>query len=162
MNRWRRRRVQSVTYGAKPFIDSTDSIVDPIPQAGAPFPALTELPRRGVRRLLEWDEFGSTRDWPRGMGGGPAPHASPRARQVVRVVRAGPLVVRAPVTPLQARRRKADWLAFRQLRITAPGSVAFCVRRKVRREVMFAKQIAGRRGLGRGGVRRSESSNWSC
>lgn len=53
---------------------------------------------------------------------------------------------------------------LRVLEIRAPVRTLFCVRRKVRREVLFARAIAGRRGLrGRGGsYRRNQNSVWRC
>lgn len=48
------------------------------------------------------------------------------------------------------------------LRIRAPRRVYFCVQRKQRKEVLFAKNIAGRRGLGRRGVRRTQNSQYRC
>lgn len=44
-----------------------------------------------------------------------------------------------------------------------PRRVQVCVRRRIRRSVMFALDKAGRRGLGRGRRwRRTEESNYSC
>lgn len=52
---------------------------------------------------------------------------------------------------------------LKQLRMLAPRRVLFCLRRKVRKEVMFALKIAGRRGVGVGKRwRRTENSNWRC
>lgn len=44
----------------------------------------------------------------------------------------------------------------------SPKAVPLCVRRGVRKEVLHALGVAGKRGLGRGGVRRGPSSNVSC
>lgn len=44
-----------------------------------------------------------------------------------------------------------------------PRRVQVCVRRQIRRQVMFAHRYAGRSGLGRGRRwRRTEESNYSC
>lgn len=52
------------------------------------------------------------------------------------------------------------------LLVRLPQRVAFCVRRKIRRQVLFSRKVAGfnrRRSPGRGGgYRRSQSSSWSC
>lgn len=48
------------------------------------------------------------------------------------------------------------------LRIIAPRRVYFCVQRKKRKEVLFAKNIAGKRGIGRKGVRRTQNSQYRC
>lgn len=48
------------------------------------------------------------------------------------------------------------------LRIRNPFRVAFCLRRTLRRSFLFAVGIAGRRGLGRRGVRRTQNSQYSC
>lgn len=65
-------------------------------------------------------------------------------------------------SPLAKQQQALSWRRFNELRVRVPARVAFCVRRKQRREVMHALGIAGRRGLGRGGVRRRESSQWAC
>lgn len=54
----------------------------------------------------------------------------------------------------------SQWM--RVLQIRAPSRVGFCVRRKVRKEVLFAKRVAGRRGLGRRGVRFTQDSQYRC
>lgn len=54
----------------------------------------------------------------------------------------------------------AQWQEFNRLRLDPRTAV--CTRRAVRRNVMFAAGLAGRRGLGRRGVRRSVHSQWSC
>lgn len=51
------------------------------------------------------------------------------------------------------------------LRMAHPKRVLFCVKRKIRREVLFAFSRAGRKGSGpgrRGKYRRNESSQYSC
>lgn len=46
--------------------------------------------------------------------------------------------------------------------VSSPRRVSFCIRRKARREVLFALRIGGLRGIGRNGVRRSLTSHWRC
>lgn len=48
------------------------------------------------------------------------------------------------------------------LRIRAPRHVYFCLSRKQRREVFHALGLAGRRGFGKGGVRRTQNSQYRC
>lgn len=44
-----------------------------------------------------------------------------------------------------------------------PGVVGFCVRRKVRKQVMFALNVAGKRGVGRGkSWHRNRNSSYRC
>ena len=53
-------------------------------------------------------------------------------------------------------------LELRRLRISKPHKVAFCVRRKQRREVLFAMRVAGERGVGRGRAWRRKDSQYTC
>lgn len=88
---------------------------------------------------------------------------------------------RAPISavvydpPSQPRRGRGPLptkrLAFRygyaqlqRLRIQAPRAVLFCQQRQVRKEVLFAKRVAGlKRSPGRGGTyRRRQESRWGC
>lgn len=72
-------------------------------------------------------------------------------------------VSRAALTQSPAKPTRLKRPPLYQLNIQAPSRVKFCVRRKIRREVMFARNMAGRRGIGRGKTwRRSENSNYSC
>lgn len=48
------------------------------------------------------------------------------------------------------------------LRIRAPRHVHFCLSRKQRREVFHALGLAGRRGFGKRGVRRTQNSQYRC
>lgn len=48
------------------------------------------------------------------------------------------------------------------LRINAPRRVYFCLSRKQRREVFHALGLAGRRGFGKRGVRRTQNSQYRC
>lgn len=92
-----------------------------------------------------------------GLGARSAQASFDPVRAVHQLLGASPVVRVGPSPrPLQAFR------GFNVLRFPAPGKVLACVRRRMRREVMFAKQIAGRRGLGTGGVRRTADSAWSC
>lgn len=63
--------------------------------------------------------------------------------------------------PAVARQGKRDYSAMRILRIAVPSKVKFCIVRKVRREVLFARDVAGRRGLS-GPYRRNQNSQYSC
>lgn len=68
---------------------------------------------------------------------------------------------------LRARMSRAFARGFVQLKklgFRNPGIVVDCARRKVRREVLFSRRVAGRRrSPGRGGTyRRREVSNWRC
>lgn len=67
---------------------------------------------------------------------------------------------RSAVRAAKRKRIAASWREFNVLR--ADPRQSFCVRRAVRRNVLFARGVAGRRGLGRHGVRRSVSSAWRC
>lgn len=51
-------------------------------------------------------------------------------------------------------------LSWQAVGFRAPKQVAICVRRGVRKEVLFARKVAGRRGLA--GGRRNEFSNIRC
>lgn len=64
-----------------------------------------------------------------------------------------------PVTGHNNRRTNND---LRSLFFRAPSRVALCVKRKIRREVLFGKSIAGRRGGSPGPYRRSPESAYSC
>lgn len=56
-----------------------------------------------------------------------------------------------------------DNLAREVMRVRAPKKVMFCVSRKQRKQVLFAKGIAGRRGVGRGKRwLRSSTSSYRC
>lgn len=48
------------------------------------------------------------------------------------------------------------------LRIRAPRRVYFCLSRKQRREVFHAYGLAGRKGFGKRGVRRTQNSQYRC
>lgn len=60
--------------------------------------------------------------------------------------------------------RQSLWAQLRRLQMAAPRKVLFCVRRRVRREVLFAAGIGGTRGLRgrRGRYRRTQESSFTC
>lgn len=148
-----------------PFTDVGDSHTDSTTYRGrgSVLPANLQLPRDGVRRLLDLDSFGDPERifFSPGYGAG-EPH---RASSAVRRSVAPQFVTWSkPRSPLQAHLQRQSWKAFQVLQVQAPRRVVFCVRRKQRKEVLHALGIAGRRGLrGRGGsYHRTENSNWAC
>lgn len=158
-----RRRRRNLTPVLTPvaFSDATDSIK---PAGDPPFFRSSEAaPRSLVHRLTALDRLASgATNIGKGYGGRPeSPIKS--LRQVFRspVVTVG-VPGKRPLTPASQKRIELSWRAFNVLQAKAPASVRYCVRRKQRRETLFALDIAGRRGLGRRGVRRTENSNWSC
>lgn len=167
----RKNRPQAVRHRPVAFDDSRDSIRLWSDTAGeSQFFDSTEhasVPRGGVRRLLSLDASGDPeRIFWSGVWGPPGgPHASPRS--AVRSAVAWRPLVKVPrrIRSLQAQQRRADWRAFQLLQVQAPARVRFCVARKMRKQVLFALGVAGRRGSapGRGGrYWRSENSNWRC
>lgn len=155
-------RAQRVRLRPQTFSDSADSHADVFLTSGATIPSLPEVPRGGVRRLLDFDEPEKSllsQNWP-GYGAG-EPHVSLRRPAVVRVGRAPGRSTR-PIPLLQALRRADSWRAFRQLRVAQPGRDALCVRRLQRKQVLFAKGVAGRSGSAPGPYRRNQFSSWSC
>lgn len=72
-------------------------------------------------------------------------------------------VVYAP-PPVRTPTRKSGgpWRFWGSLSVRVPERVKFCVQRKERREVLFARRVAGRRGTAPGPYRRSPKSQWSC
>jgi len=168
MSVFRRRRAQPVSLGTGwvPDTSSADSHADYLNTTGATqFSSLPQVPRSGVRRLLDLAEVGSDRwilDRVRGKGGDQAPLDGFRRRSPV--VRVGPSFYRPRFVtsrPLQAIRR-ADWRAFQKLQVRRPSRDMMCVRRLQRKQVLFAKKVAGRRGGSPGPYRRNQFSNWSC
>lgn len=166
--RRRRRRAQAVSYGTSrvPAINAADSIAANYQTGGATFPSLPEhlVPPGGVRRLFEFDDQRSDSLIIRsvgGKGGGPAPFDRPRRSPIVSVV-VGPARRQTPFTPLQAHRARASWREFRKLRFPQPGREPVCVRRLRRKQVLFARGIAGRSGGSPGPYRRNAFSSWSC
>lgn len=149
------------------FHDDRDSHRSPIVDAGVSADTNRRLPRvQNVHRSpwsLHLEDPRSKLAW--GVWGLAPMRATvadtPRWRALPR------LKVSPPLAPLKARivARKAvqaSWAEFNRLR--ADPRVAFCQRRKERREILFAKRIAGRkRSPGRGGTyHRNVMSQWSC
>lgn len=176
MARSRRRVVQTVALGPRAFNDGSDSH-DPLDLTlgGATGFLATDsqaVPPGAIRRLLALDERSSdallSRYIWRGYGGD-SPHASPQSsRRPWPSARASALVrgTRLPSPTLKAQQIRAlDWREFRRLKVRNPSRVDFCVRRHVRRSVLFALGVGGhkRRSPGAGGrYRRLSSSAWRC
>lgn len=175
MARSRRFRPQPVAHVGARFISSADSHADPFSSGSAALPPLqtrSVLPA-GVRRLLADDDpsspFSLSQNWSPARSRWETQSVF-HGRRGTPVVNVGPSIHRrrAPVGRhvVQQAVRSADWAAFRKLKVQAPSRVAFCVRRVVRRQVLFASRIAGnhkRLSPGRGGqYRRNAFSSWSC
>lgn len=64
-------------------------------------------------------------------------------------------------SPVEVRRTRLFDLPY-GLSIRAPLKVRFCLRRKERREVLFAKRKVGYRGSSPGPYRRTANSQWRC
>lgn len=100
-----------------------------------------------------------------GVWGRPAPMQATVQSYRGRV--AVPLLKRThgPIAPLQSRLSFPLWVRLqnRSLRAVTP-SVGFCFKRSRRREVLFARNIAGhRKSPGKGGsYHRTEYSHWRC
>lgn len=60
--------------------------------------------------------------------------------------------------------KRSGYKVLARLQLAVPERVLFCQQRKVRKEVLFAKRVAGRRrSPGRGGTyRRRAESQWRC
>lgn len=71
---------------------------------------------------------------------------------------------RSPRVARPARlRNSVVFQSLHKLQMRAPSRVLFCLRRKQRKEVLFARGVAGRRGVGRGRRwRRTGDSAYSC
>lgn len=116
-------------------------------------------------RLADLEEsavFGGLEDDPRSVRFG-VPEATERLREIARrsAVRLPPPLARQPRRGF--RPLSVQDIAWRSLRIRAPAKVVFCVRRKERREVLFAKQRAGFRGSAKKRFwRRSQNSQYRC
>lgn len=140
----RRRRSSSFERRGEPFLSSTR-------QARVP-PA-----QERVRRTFYPDAFYRPTS-PVGV------YFGPRVRDVTSFTAKQKLSRRygrdAKLTP---------YAALRQLQMMRPRRVLFCVRRAIRRGVLFALDLAGRPGSGPGRrrpdgrlYRRTEESNYSC
>jgi hypothetical protein len=153
------------------FNDSRDSHSGAVASIGGVSPSVTSFaaPRSSVHRLSRLAESGSD---PlsliralRGYGGRAPMQALNRSLRAG-PIRATPVFLRGALADPPPRSRLSrlfdPWQGFNTLAVRVPARVSFCVRRKVRKEVLHALGIAGRRGLGRGGVRRTENSNWRC
>lgn len=92
-------------------------------------------------------------DFSGGMGRSPISVSYPSPIPVRRAVLA-PSLIKAQFRPYTPRISTLQALA-------ANPRVVFCVRRKQRREVLFAKRLNGRNGGGKP-YRRTYSSQWSC
>lgn len=126
---------------------------DPSTVIGAPRPSL-------VHRFMD-DFRPGGRPFPVSGYGADQPHVAIRRRLGLPVTAAVSAAVRSPVrSPASLKRIASSWHAFNALKVDK--RVRFCVQRHQRRQVLHALGIAGRRGLGRNGVRRSENSNWRC
>lgn len=92
--------------------------------------------------------------------GADEPHNAIRRRLGLPIVSAS-AAVRSPVRSVASLPKLARyWRAFNVLAVNK--KVHFCVQRKQRREVLFARKIAGRSGLGLRGVVRRPESSWRC
>lgn len=161
--RSRRAQARSVvlTEGL-PFSDSFDPGADSLPSATPQVPRVLSP----IQKLLR-DELYSSRPVPKARavldyswGRGPAVLEERR-----RARRALPRSIPPPHAKRLDRRLfiKGWWNKLNRLQ--AKPYQLFCVKRKVRRSVLFAKRVAGykRRSPGSGGgYRRSITSQWRC
>lgn len=134
---------------------------------GEPYSALPSpggAPRPSVHRLFDLDRIGSGSftDFSPGYGG-----RLESPMQVLRRVLRSPVasavvrVGRPPVRSVASQRRSAlSWRAFNALQDNPRSRV--CVRRLQRKQVLFAKKVAGRRGGSPGPYRRNLYSQWGC
>lgn len=77
----------------------------------------------------------------------------------------GGLIRRLPrVTPAERVSKRYGYAVLSDLRVQAPKATLFCQRRAVRKEVLFARGVAGRKASpGRGGrYKRNGDSRWRC
>lgn len=82
----------------------------------------------------------------------------PEAPQRINVRRLSPRPAKPAVSYHKSMVRGINSLFMR-----VPTRVSFCVRRKQRREVLFARNVAGRRGVGYGKHwRRTQDSQYTC
>lgn len=127
------------------------------PQFSGPSRGLLPLAHESVRQAIL-----GLADGPLPLWRGARPLAAvylPRARArdwMRRVVSYTPPLAK----PAEGRLSRGRYSALRLLRMAAPARVRFCVQRKVRREVLFAKGRGGYGGHGR--YFRNASSQYSC
>lgn len=153
---WKRRRVQPVTTRAVVFNDSSDSHDDLLFDAGAIESLAPSAPRPLVHRSsvdLSRLVDHSLDQLRRQLELVPYP-TRPRGLVGSKVQRRLGLVAR----PSRVRVWSPSFAEFNRLRLDP--RTATCVRRGVRREVLFARRVAGSRGLR--SYRRTVSSQWSC
>lgn len=157
MSRRRFRRPQPVLAWSGVSHVPPDTPEDAFPTAGASlfdatFPG---APRSVVRRLLDLDSPES-----RFLGGigGVAPDASLRSPTVPRRRFARPLpparlpLIASRLAKARIAQFERSWREFRLLPRLSPNDKA-CIRRRVRKQVLFASRVAGRkRSPGRGGT----------
>lgn len=158
------RRAQPVSHRSVAFNDDRDSIGRDLLDAGAdPIAATFGAPRPLVHRFTEFDHPSAVRRIDAllpGYGAG-EPHEDLwriRRRRLV-VPSASGSVRRFHSASPQVR---ASWQSLNVLRFPFPRSVDVCVKRKTRRNVLFAKGVAGRRGGSPGPYKRTVFSAWSC
>lgn len=91
---------------------------------------------------------------------GPRPGARPRRLKDLR----WPSPRRLLPSPAKRLSKRQQYKALSTLQIRAPRATLFCQQRRERKEVLFAKKIAGfKRSPGRGGTyRRRPESQWRC
>lgn len=150
----------------RPVVQAVDSRAvshaRPFSDAGEPFSALPSVPRvPSVHRLFDLDRIASKSSYGTGYGGRPeSPIKSLRSVFRSPVVNVGVRIGRPPLTPASQKRIAESWRAFNVLQFNPRTSV--CVRRVQRRQVLFAKGVAGYRGRSPGPYRRTADSSWRC
>jgi len=162
----RLRRSQRVANRGSRFSDSSDSHDEYFYGAGELLsPALPEVPRRPlVHRFLPLSSNLQRLLNPWGDGGMEFPHIAPIPEYPSAPGRRARDWLRPLGKPIPASRRSsvvrplALMRSFNRLHLDSRTSV--CVRRRQRKQVLFARGVAGRRGLS--GPRRSFHSQWSC
>lgn len=184
MKRRRRSLVQLAGEGPA-FTESAGSHADIFTSGGATTPSLPAqaagAPRSLLSRILAADGEPEAARYVRGVWGGRfPPQVGPRGARVLPltlglrgrfparrrepVARAKALV---PSYKLPSRLSQTAWSAqLRELRVRHPARDVLCVRRLQRKQVLFAKRVAGhklRRSPGRGGsYHRTEWSSYRC
>lgn len=81
------------------------------------------------------------------------------ARQLDKLLRARLL---SPVNQNLNQALKNPFAPLRVVSIQKPAKVKFCVNRSIRKEVLFAKNIAGKKGSSPGPYKRTQNSQYSC